>query len=311
MKRTTFASQKSSSLSRAFGATLLCSSLLAFGCTEDESQGPEGVSKAIPTAEMLAIKVPGGQTRAIGELAEHYAETRDISAEINSSTAWALQQVHALLQGPAQLDGKVTSWGPWIGGGVEYKTVITERADGGYDYQLMARTAGGSGAFEALLSGTSILGADGEPTKGKLTIDFEADERVSPGHRLETGKIAIDYDLALRTRSVEVTSRQGTSTSTVRHAYKGAADGAGELLFVVSRDAASVSIRSRWQAGGAGRGDARITSGEIGQPEVTESQCWDNQYKLTYSVTQVGTIVDSEGSAASCVFASAELPPRS
>ncbi len=310
MKNTTFASQKSS-LSRAFGATLLCSSLLAFGCTEDESQGPDGAAKGIPTADMLAIKVPGGQTRAVGDLAEHYAETRDIANEINGSTAWALQQAHLLMQGPGNLDGRVTTWGPFTGGSVEYKAIATERADGGYDYQLVARAAGSSGAFETLLSGTSILGADGEPAKGKLTVDFEADDRVSPGHRTETGKVVIDYDLAQHSLAVEVSAREGGSTSTVRHTYKGANDGSGELLFVVSRDAASVSIRSRWQAGGAGRGDARITSGEIGQPEVTESQCWDNQYKLTYSMTQVGTIVDSEGSAASCVFASAELPPRS
>lgn len=307
MKRTTFASSKSS-LSRAFGATLLCSSLLAFGCTEE--QASEGPAKGIPTAEQLTIKVPGGQTRTIGELAEYYDDTRDLAQEINGSAAWALQQVHALLQGPGSIDGRVTSWGPWTGGGVEYKVEATERSDGGYDYKLLARASGGSGTFETLLSGTSILGADGEPAKGKLVIDYDADERVLPGHRTETGKISIDYDLAQRSLGVEITALEGGSTSTVRHAYKGAADGSGELMFVVRRDAASVSIRSRWQAGGAGRGDARITSGVIGQPEVTSSQCWDSQFRLTYSVTEVGTVRDSEGSPTSCVFASAELPPR-
>ncbi|HRC58232.1 MAG TPA: hypothetical protein PKU97_20050 [Kofleriaceae bacterium] len=322
MQRTT--SISSASLihrsNRPLGKTLLLSSLFAvaaLGCAQEEEPA-DGLAKAIPTPEQVAIKVPKGQTRAIGQVADFYSDTRAAADEINSSAAWALMMVRSALEGPAQAsDGKITSWGPWTSDGVDYKLVVTNLANGGYEYLLTGRQTSRGGAFETLISGTTIPGATEDTGRGQLTVDFDADERIDPSGRTETGKITLKYDLAQRSLEVDVTSLEGGVSSSLHHAYKGAADGGGELTFAVRRNtdgggqAESVAVRSRWQASGAGRGDARISGGDVDQAEVTSSQCWDSQFKLTYSITQVGPVSDPEGTPGSCVFASAELPPRS
>ncbi|MEZ4359359.1 MAG: hypothetical protein R3B48_04205 [Kofleriaceae bacterium] len=300
----------SSLIPRTFGKTVLVSTLLAAaaatGCTED-SQGSSGLQTELPTADQIAVKLPGRQLRAVGELAELWVDTREIANEINGAVPWALELVRTAIEEPARaVNGNVSSWGPWTAGNVEYQVEVTDLAGGGYEFRLLGRAAGTTGTFETLLSGKTLSGS-----RGELTVDFDADDRVFPAAHAQTGKVAINYDLEQRSLNVDVTARVGTSVSTVHHSYKGAADGGGELLFVVSHDAASASVRSRWQASGAGRADARVTADDTNTPEVTASECWDNQFLLTYSLTTVGGISDTDGDAASCVFADAALPPRS
>jgi hypothetical protein len=79
-------------------------------------------------------------------------------------------------------------------------------------------------------------------------------------------------------------------------AYEGEMTEGGDLETVI--------LRTRWVKGGAGRGDAYVTGGDLGALVYQASECWDeggivvydeNNYELTTS-----------GDVADCAFAEAQ-----
>jgi hypothetical protein len=308
-------------MKRTLGTTVLLTSLLAISaaaCTE-QSDGPEGLNTALPTAEQLSIKLPEGQSRAVGELAEYYKYTRDITRTLNGSSAWVLILIHTIVQFPATtVEGNVTTWGPWAEGldPAEYKLVVTSRANGTFEYQLAGRPRNTTGSFETVISGTAVPGATEAESNGQLLLDFDAAERVNPVDNDGKGQLTIRYDFAARTLNLDSISVENGQPVTARYAYKSQADGSGDMVFGLRGNAdagaglESLTLRSRWLANGSGRGDARVTGGDVGAAELTASECWDTQFRRSYFIAESGSLGGMEGSAASCVFAAADLPPR-
>jgi hypothetical protein len=66
-------------------------------------------------------------------------------------------------------------------------------------------------------------------------------------------------------------------------------------------------IRTRWQADFAGRGDARISGGELGAAEFLVTECWDADLRRTYYADTTG-YNEPWGDLGSCVYADEELP---
>jgi hypothetical protein len=304
-----------------FGKTLLLTSLLAVSTSAclDEDKRPDGLDAALPTAEQMSIKLPEGQTRAVGQLAEYYTYTRGITRFLNGSSAWVLVLIHSIVQYPVTtVDGNVYTWGPWAEGldPAEYKLVVTALANGNFEYQLAGRPRNSTGAFETVISGTAIPGATDAESKGQLLLDFDAAERVNPVDNDGTGQLTIRYDFAARTLDLDAVTVENARPVTARYSYKAQADGAGDMVFGVRGNAdsgaglESLTLRSRWLANGAGRGDARVTGGDVGAAELTASECWDNQFRRVYFIAEAGMLGGAEGDVANCAFASADLPPR-
>ena len=83
-------------------AGLLFSTVLATGCVQD--QAPEGIARAIPTAEGVQIRLPDQAARIttteseegigasrnalLGELAEYYEVTRNVTRTLNAGAGW-------------------------------------------------------------------------------------------------------------------------------------------------------------------------------------------------------------------------------
>lgn len=307
---------------KTLGKTLLLSSLFALsatGCLQQD-QRPEGLEQALPTAEQLSIKLPEGQTRAVGQLAEYYTHTRNITRTLNGSSAWVLILIHSIVQYPVTtVDGNVYTWGPWGEGldPAEYKLVVTAKDNGSFEYQLAGRPRNTTGSFETVISGTAIPGATETTGRGQLLLDFDAAERVNPVDNDGKGQLTIAYDFAQRTLALDAVSVENNRPVTAHYAYTDTADGAGNMVFGLRGDAGggagleSLTLRSRWQAGGAGRGDARVVGGDVGQNEITASECWNNQFRRTYFIAEAGMLGGSEGDPATCVFTNVDLPPRS
>ncbi|MBK7539543.1 MAG: hypothetical protein IPI49_30165 [Myxococcales bacterium] len=308
-------------MKRTLATSLVLSSLFALtatGCLQQD-QRPEGLEKALPTSEQLSIKLPESQTRAVGQLAEYYTHTRNITRTLNGSTAWVLVLIHAIVQYPVTtVEGNVYTWGPWGEGldPAEYKLVVTALANGNFEYQLAGRPRNTTGSFETVISGTAIPGATETTGKGQLLLDFDAAERVNPVDNDGKGQLTIKYDFAQRALEIDAVTAENGRPATAHYAYKDQADGSGDMVFGLRGDAGggagleSLTLRSRWQAGGAGRGDARVVGGDVGQAEVTASECWDGQFRRTYFIAASGELGGSEGNVANCVFANADLPPR-
>lgn len=289
-------------------------------CVQQDAP-PAGIDRAIPTADQVSIKFPSGQSRAVGDLANYYVVTRDVTRTFNGGSAWVLVLIHSIVQFPVtSISGDTYTWGPWSGDALDpavYKLDVTANADGTYDYSLSGRSKSDpTAAFEAVISGHA------DPTPGELQgngeffIDFDASKRVNPVDNGDAkGQVDVHYDLAARHLDLHIMSTDDTGAPVAAdYAYDKAEDGGGNMTFDVSANVGGtaldedVTIRSRWLNNGEGRGDFRIAGGDLGSEQAIGSQCWSSLFLETYYSDNVN-FLPTEGDPASCAFATADLPP--
>jgi hypothetical protein len=289
-------------------------------CVQQDAP-PAGIDQAIPTADQVSIKFPSGQSRAVGDLANYYVVTRDVTRTFNGGSAWVLILIHSIVQFPVtSISGDTYTWGPWSGDALDpavYKLDVTANADGTYDYSLSGRSKSDPTApFEAVISGHA------DPTPGELQgngeffIDFDASKRVNPVDNGDAkGQVDVHYDLAARHLDLHIMSTDDTGAPVAAdYAYDKADDGGGNMTFDVSANVGGtaldedVTIRSRWLNNGEGRGDFRIAGGDLGSEQAIGSQCWSSLFLETYYSDNVN-FLPTEGDPASCAFATADLPP--
>ena len=294
--------------------------LTTAACVQQDD-GAHPVAKVLPTANDVRINLPdtGGQANAaLGETAQWYVATRDITRTLNGGTAFVLVLVHTIVQFPAtRVDGNTAVWGPHHDAldPAEWRLTVTELADGTYDWKLEGRNRTAPGAaWETLIDGNA--GGDGT---GSFHLDFDAAERVNPRENDGKGQITAAYDLGARTLDMDVEAiedRGGTPTAIhYDYSYAEAADGAGDMVFSIFGDTddagtlpEEVTLRSRWLASGAGRADARLRNGDL-TVEVTASECWSTTFGRTFYADSVNW-QPSEGNVADCAFADQDLPAR-
>jgi hypothetical protein len=293
--------------------------LAAGGCVKQDAP-PEAIDKAIPTADDVSIKLPGGQAKMVGELSSYYSITRDVTRTFNGGSAWVLVLIHAIVQYPVtSVSGDVYTWGPWKGDALdpaEYKLDVTANADGTFDYALSGRSKTDPAAtFEAVIDGHA------DPTPGELKgngnfmIDFDAGRRVNPFDAGDAkGQVEVKYDLAARHLDLTIMTTDANGAPVLAdYAYNRALDGGGDMVFDFNADVGgtplteNATIRSRWLADGSGRGDARIAGGDLGTQSATASECWSSLFRRVY-YTDSANFAPAEGDVSQCAFGTADLP---
>lgn len=300
---------------------VLAGSLLA-GCVRQDATSTDDINKALPTADQVKINLPQSATRSVGDLSSYYLVTRAATNTFNGGAAWVLTLIHTIVQFPVtSVNGDVYTWGPWTGGALdpaEYKLDVTANGDGTFTYTFSGRnkSAGQGAAFEAIVSGT----ADPRPGElqgnGTFLLDLDASKRVDPiDNATNKGKITADYDLAARTLALHIVSTNDDGSPVdATYDYSSDASGGGNMTFDILGNAGGtalledMTVRSRWLADGSGRGDARVTGGDLGTEAAIASQCWGTDFRETYYTDNV-SFLPTEGDAASCAFATADLPP--
>jgi hypothetical protein len=300
-------------------ATTAALSLVA--CIKQDD-APDALTRAIPTADQVSIKLPGGQTRAIGQLAEWYVTTRDVTRTFNGGTAWVLILIHTIVQYPVtSVTGNTYTWGPWSDAldPAEYKLDVRDVGDGTYAYTFSGRSK-----TEANAQFTVLIDGKADPRKGELQgngeflLDFDAGRKVNPidADPNAKGQIVAHYDLATRHLGLDISTRDDKGNIvTADYAYNEGVDGSGDMVFSVTGDVGGgpaledLTVRSRWQKTGLGRADVRIVNGDAGTG-ATGSECWDTQFKETF-YTDSSNFKPTVGDVAKCApFASADLPPE-
>jgi len=281
-------------------------------CVKQE-EAPSDLKTALPTAEQVRINLPESTTRTVGQLADYYVVTRNVTRTFNGGSAWVLILLHAIVQYPVtSVNGNVYTWGPWSDAldPAEYKLDVTDNGDGTYDYDLSGRSkTAANSAFEVIITGH----ADPRPGElkgnGVFNIDFDAGRRVNPVDAGdERGEVTVTYDLTARHLDLDIigVDDQGKPI-TAQYAYDEAADGSGRMSFGANGDAGggsqleSFNIVSKWASTGMGRSDASATGGDI-QASVTVSltECWDTNFKRTFYMDS-HNFAPTEGDAASCI----------
>lgn len=302
---------------KTLATVTLAASLVA--CVQ-QTEAPTEMKSAIPTADQVKIKLPtGGAARQLGELANWYVATRDVTRTFNGSSAWVLVLIHSIVQFPVtSVDGDKYTWGPWSDAldPAEYKLDVRDLGDGTYDYQLSGRSKTQAGAqFEVVIDGTSDPRAGEAKGKGELLLDFEAGRRVNPIDAGDArGSVVVKYDLTQRHLDLAIDSIDDRGQPVqADYAYTEAADGAGDMTFNINGDAGGttkteqITLRSRWQGNGAGRADARLTGGDLASSAIA-SECWDTQFKRVF-YTDNANFAAKEGVVDSCAFRTEDLPP--
>ncbi|MDB4963327.1 MAG: uncharacterized protein JWP01_3326 [Myxococcales bacterium] len=298
-------------------ATLCATSLVA--CVKQD-EAPEDLKRAIPQAEQVSIKLPGGAERTVGQLAEWYVATRHVTRTFNGGAGWVLVLIHTIIQFPVTtINGDTYTWGPWSDAldPAEYKLDVRALADGTYEYQLSGRSKTQSGAsFEVIVDGVADPRPGDLKGNGSFLLDFDAGKRVNPidSDPEARGQVDVHYDLAARHLDLGIIStNENNEPVMANYAYNETLDGGGDMVFNVDGNAGGtmaqeqITLRSRWQSNGMGRADARLTGGDLTSSAIA-SECWDGGFKRTYYSDNV-SFAPAEGDVADCAFAAADLPP--
>jgi hypothetical protein len=281
---------------------------------------PDAISRALPTADQVSIKLPVASNRTIGDLAEWYVATRNVTLMFNGGTAWVLVLLHAIVQYPVtSISGDTYTWGPFSNAldPAEYKLDVKDMGDGTYQYTFSGRSkTQANSTFEVVIDGVADPRKGDLQGNGKFLLDFDAGRRVNPidGDPNARGQVEVNYDLAQRHLGLTImTTDSAGKLVSADYAYNETADGGGDMVFDVDGDAGggaaleSITLRSRWLSTGIGRADARITGGDAGTG-VTASECWDKQFARVFYQDSLG-FSPTEGKVSDCAFATADLPP--
>ena len=300
------------------GATCVLS-LAATGCIKKDEPSTDAIDKAIPTSDQVQINIPG-QARVVGQLAQYYVTTRDVTTMFNGGAAWVLVLIHSITQYPVtSVNGDVYTWGPWSGSALDpasYKLDVTANVDGSYDYTFSGQSKTAPGAqFEALIDGHAVPGAVEGQGNGDFLLDFDAIKNVDPiDNPTAQGSIDAHYDLAARHLDLHIMANDTNGNpDNADYSYDQGADGSGDMTFSVNADIGgtplleNVTMRSRWLPTGDGRGDARIEGGDLGTEQAIGSECWNTLFQRVYYTDNVN-FEPTEGEPTQCAYATVDLP---
>lgn len=284
-----------------------------------QDEAPNELRTAIPTADQVKIKLPSSSARAVGQLAEWYVATRNVTRTFNGGVGWVLVLVHTIVQYPVTtVSGDTYTWGPWSDAldPAEYKLDVRAVGDGTYEYKLSGRSKTQAAAtFEVIIDGKSDPRLGDLKGNGSFLIDFEAGRRVNPVDAGDAkGEIAVNYDLSARHMDLGIMSTNDQGEPVMAdYAYNETLDGGGDMVFNIDGNAGGtaaqehITLRSRWQSNGMGRADARLAGGDLANGAIA-SECWDGLFRRTFYTDSVN-FAPTEGSVANCAFGTADLPP--
>jgi hypothetical protein len=298
-------------------------SLLTAACVKQDSS-PDEIKAAIPTSDQVQIKLPQSATRTetpmVGQLANFYVMTRGVTVMFNGGAAWVLILLHAIVeQPPTSVNGNVYTWGPGSGAldPAVYKLDVTANADGTYDYVLSGYAKSDpTQHFIALIDGHADPRAGEGKGNGTFLLDFDAARTVDPiDNANNKGQISANYDLTAKHLDLTIMAPDANGhPAALDYSYNETADGGGDMTLDLVANLGGtpavedITLRSRWLATGAGRGDARIAGGDLGSAQATASECWSQTFLRVY-YTDSANLQATEGDPSLCAFTNVDLPP--
>lgn len=329
----------------------VASSALLVGCPAPEDERAGGVfSEIAPRAEQVRLAEPtsgataGASTASLGalpsieptgnganELATFYTFTRQTFDGVNLGTAWVLALVNGITRYPTteKTDNSAT-WGPWRGelSPAEWRLRVVRGELDVYTYVLEGRRAG-EGEYRAVISGQGYAPGDARRGLGEFTFDNDAADAVDPARLRDadaSGTVRVSHDLrALKadldggyTIDVEAhgTVKKGDYTvKLVRLAGGGGTvdiSSQGDIDEEPSKSAfEDLTMKSKWNATGAGRADVTVQNGDIPASigTLTMTECWGTTFKQVYYTDSAGLLATS-GDEAACPLPRNLTPSR-
>jgi hypothetical protein len=268
---------------------------------------------AVPQREELLAKVPG-QALVSPDAAEYYRATRDGATTFNAAVlelTGLVDKVRAVP--PSGRNGDERVWGPFrhqMDRDWEIRLRMSRLFAGdepSFTYVFEFHRVGAPGSpWQKLMSGTFGLGRG----HGELVLDLELARKS--GYPVAEFRDLLRITLSYQRREppftvgMKLENVPESPNPEATYSYSENADGSGSLSFVWrKRDnllAQAVEVRSRWNATGAGRADARIVEGLAAMGNAGVIDCWGPDGRATYVLRDYGMRREETGSPSTCVF---------
>ncbi len=322
---------------------VLLTSLVA-GCKEENTVSQKFL-EAVPQEYMVRLDVPENDTtlKALGDVAESYRNTVQVTRDVNSAVLTWLVWVETIVRYPATTwDDTSSTWGPWEPddglSSVVYRFRMTLNADESFDYAFEMRPKNDtSAAFVPVYTGHVNPGGNPTVNSGSMAFDFDA--AAAMDYAVDSaGSIAVEYDYTSGQKDITVFFDQwqehtASVALTANYHYFAAAQGDGFFDFETWADIHAGTaeaaqypgiehwqLRSRWTPEGDGRTDVIVTGDDLttqGVEDFRQSECWDTAFQSTFMLQEVTIPPDPAyqdikwGDAAACTafpeFSSPEL----
>ena len=288
--------------------------------------GNEYGEDMLPTSDQVAINMPivsdADKSPADPEdWAMFYESTRTVTEDVNGMIGFVLGTVALVVttQEPSWVDDDKTKamWGPYSDSGldpVETGITVEKLEDGAYAWTVFQVPNGGTVETDSvvIVDGHVDPGATREAASGAFTLDYSAANDLDPSVHLVGGwDTTYAYDDGGVAASVIADDYgwEGLGYRDAVYTYVEDYEGAGEMDLAYEADVngsgtkETITLKSRWQADGMGRGDAQILEGDIAAA-VTASECWGTDFKTSYWTDSI-ELYDEVGEQGACTFAEA------
>ncbi|HEY4183891.1 MAG TPA: hypothetical protein VGP07_02435 [Polyangia bacterium] len=310
------------------------------GCAKDEG---DDFRDGVPQQTDVALLVPGNSSQSsaltasggttvihsglLGDQAEFYRFTRDITATINAGTVAVLTIVKTVTNYPPTSVAKdMAVWGPYTEplSPNTWRLTVNRVEKGQFHYVLegKAKTAADA-AFVTVLSGNHTQAdatahrRDNVPDygSGDFLVDWNASQTL-PEHDKNVGTAAFTYSRTSPTSVVDI----GVTFTQVKddvtgmlidavYAYSATPGMGGAFDFKLTKDfitttaaLETMSVHSRWMETGAGRADTMISGGDLAATQATVNECWDSNFLSVYFTNSYGDPAKMWGAETSCAF---------
>jgi hypothetical protein len=279
------------------------------------------VRNALPYSENAQVGAPGASAAAAQKViapaavsdSDFFRLSGALAASVNVGVGAVLGTVRFVVSlPPTSCQADTCTWGPWTSA-LEYNTFKLEVTRNGdqYDWALSGQPkTNPSAGFSAFVYGSAIPGSAPRRGHGTVTVDFEAAKLLDGPHD-DDGRIDCQYDargpLHLGCSFLGMIDRGLTAPpgSHVNAAYDFQATATGGDLQVAWHTLPpnvdqTLSLHSRWDANGAGRGDLEYVQGDL---TYRESECWGGgttAFALVFDTNPVS------GDETACAFSPAD-----
>jgi hypothetical protein len=243
---------------------------------------------------------------------------------VNGGAWWTLATIRFItLFPPTACADDTCTWGPWdeeskVTAGLmikRWQLVVKKVAAGKFEYALSAMNLLEPGPFLPIVTGVAEPDRPGRG-QGELIISFD-NARELPESEDNYGTLAIQYDTAGQARRIDAQlagGRDEQNGNPLDAAYAFVANGNGgdlQVAFEGEDDVGNpvgLSLHTRWEGTGAGRGDARVFVQDVNGSwsfDYGASECWAGKagsYALTWDTDPVYGEVYGEMSACADAF---------
>jgi hypothetical protein len=323
-------------------------SLLALTSLTTACGAADGFRAAVPNRDNVTMRVPESQGQALtaGEIAPMYAESVKIATAVNGSVLWVFDVIDFIVDHPpTTVEENQATWGPSEPRGLErlsFKFTVNKIEEGHFTYILEARVKGAAedAAFTEVFSGEAFPNDDNDG-HGSLVYRLGSLRNLDPvaEDACLTGDIDVTYDAGAEPRTLDVVFTQVANLcddeqpTNAHYVYSEALDSSGLMDFAFAGNIHSadenkpgdetMSVRTRWTSGGAGRSDVRVSGDEIAAdlalhiPGTTSTtvdivQCWNDSFALVHADTTPDELEPSLGNeligeSSACVIADASF----